>query len=93
MSASIYRSSEKALLLLLLSLFLELPGEKDREGSVPRAQHSLILYHLCCVLHIICKRPKHTEWFGNISSFMYWPLGLLNGVFYKVLMLLLSNVG
>lgn len=81
MSASVYRSSEMALLLLLLNLFLKVLGEEEGEGSVPRAEHSLILYHLCCVLHIICKRPKHIQWFGNINSFMHWPLGLLNGVF------------
>lgn len=70
-----------ALLLLLLNLFLEVLGEEGGEGSVLRAQHSLILCRLCRVLHIICKRPKNIEWFGNISSFMHWPLGLLNGVF------------
>lgn len=81
MPASVHRSSEMALLLLLLNLFLEVPGEEEGEGSAPRAQHLLILYHLCCVLHIICKQPKHIEWFGNINSFMHWPLGFLNGVF------------
>lgn len=65
MSASVYRSSEMTLLLLLLNLFLEVLGEEEGEGSVPRAQHSLILYHFAVFCTSFVNGPSTLNGLGT----------------------------